>query len=57
MELLKAALGGVPLEHAPYRSSAAGLSDLLAGRVQLTIVSEGMAPLPARTNELAFWYA
>lgn len=46
MELLKAALGGVPLEHAPYRSSAAGLSDLLAGRVQLTMDAASVT-LPA----------
>ena len=36
MELLKAALGA-PFEHVPYRTSAAGLADLLAGRVQLTM--------------------
>lgn len=36
MELLKTALGA-PFEHVPYRTSAAGLADLLAGRVQLTM--------------------
>lgn len=34
MEILRAALDA-PLEHVPYRTSAAGLADLLAGRVQL----------------------
>ncbi len=36
MEILRAALDA-PLEHVPYRTSAAGLADLLAGRVQLSM--------------------
>ncbi|MBL6457280.1 tripartite tricarboxylate transporter substrate binding protein [Belnapia sp. T6] len=46
MELLKAELGNPPLEHVPYRTSAAGLADLLAGRVQLTLDAASVT-LPA----------
>jgi tripartite-type tricarboxylate transporter receptor subunit TctC len=45
MELLKAALDA-PLEHVPYRTSAAGLADLLAGRVQVTMDAASVT-LPA----------
>ncbi len=45
MELLKAALRA-PFEHVPYRTSAAGLADLLAGRVQLTMDAASVT-LPA----------
>jgi len=45
MELLKAALDA-PLEHVPYRTSAAGLADLMAGRVQLTLDAASVT-LPA----------
>jgi tripartite-type tricarboxylate transporter receptor subunit TctC len=57
MELLKAALGDPPLEHVPYRTSAAGLADMLAGRVQLTMDAAGVtlpAMLDGRLRAL-FW--
>jgi tripartite-type tricarboxylate transporter receptor subunit TctC len=57
MELLKAALGGAPIEHVPYRTSAAGLADLLAGRVQLTMDAASVtlpAVLDGRLRAL-FW--
>lgn len=56
MELLKAALSA-PLEHVPYRTSAAGLADLLAGRVQLTMDAASVT-LPAildRRLRALFW--
>lgn len=56
MELIKAALDA-PFEHVPYRTSAAGLADLLAGRVQLTLDAASVT-LPAildRRLRAVFW--
>ncbi len=56
MELLNQALG-TRMEHVPYRTSAAGLADLLAGRVQLTMDAASVtlpAILDARLRAL-FW--
>jgi tripartite-type tricarboxylate transporter receptor subunit TctC len=56
MEILKAALNA-PLEHVPYRTSAAGLADLLAGRVQLCMDAASVTLPSLRDGRLraAFW--
>ncbi len=56
MEILKAALDA-PLEHVPYRTSAAGLADLLAGRVQLCMdaASVTLPPLLDGRLRALFW--
>ncbi len=56
MELLNQAMG-TRMEHVPYRTSAAGLADLLAGRVQLTMDAASVT-LPAILDgrlQALFW--